>query len=212
MWIKKPKKSDFRVLLSVGIVVVAMAIFSVFRLALYIIYHATFAAMSIGAVWSAFLNGLRFDLAMVALFIGPVILLFNLPVNSVRYMKACVMLMAAELIVMIGFLVGDLIYFPYVKRHITEEILQISADWGFVLGFMLTKTLIPLILLLLLFVGIGIWVHRFFENRYVFDPYYAKGELTKLFLCVVFIVLGIRGSLSGGKSLGIADVYKYASS
>lgn len=212
MWIKKPKRYDFRLLLSVGIILLAMFIFSLFRVALYVIYHTTFASMTTGAVLSAFLNGLRFDLAMVALFIGPILLLFNLPVNSVRYMKACVMLIAAELIFMIGFLVGDLIYFPYVKRHITEEILQISADWSFVLNFMLTKTLFPLILLLLLFVGIGIFVHKIFKNRYVFDPYYAKGEITKLLVCVVFIVLGIRGTLCGGKSLGIADVYKYADS
>ena len=212
MWIKKPTRTDFRIKLSVGIILLAMAIFSLFRLALYVIYHTTFAALSTAEVWSAFLNGLRFDLAMVALFIGPVILLFNLPVNSVRYMKGCVMLMATELIVMVGFLIGDLIYFPYVKRHITEEILQISADWGFVLNFMLTKTLFPLLLLFLLLGGIGVFVHKIFKYRYTFSPYYSKKELIKLLVCVAFIVLGIRGSLCGSKSLGIADVYKYAHS
>ena len=212
MWIKKQKRSDFRVKLSIVIILAALGIFSLFRLILYILYSSTFSSLTAGAVCSSFFNGLRFDLAMIALFLGPIILLFNLPVNSVRYMKCCVMLMAAELIFMIGFLIADLIYFPYVKRHIAEEILQISADWGFVLNFMFTKTLIPLIFLILLLIGIGILVHKLFKYRYIFDPYYAKGEIIKLFVCVLFIVLGIRGSLSGGKSLGIADVYKYAHS
>ena len=39
MWIKKPKRTDFRVLVSVGIVALALLIFSSFRLALYLIYH-----------------------------------------------------------------------------------------------------------------------------------------------------------------------------
>lgn len=212
MWIRKPKRSDFRVKISIAAVLLAMLIFFVFRLALYIFHHATFEALSTAQVWSAFLNGMRFDLSMVALFLGPVILLLNLPVNSVRYVKSCVLFMACELTVMIGFLVADLIYFPYVKRHIAEEILQVSADWGFILGFMFTKTLFPLLLLLGLWIGLGIWIHKIFKYRYIFDPCYAKGELVKLVVCILFILLGIRGHLGFGKPIGIADVYQYASS
>ena len=147
MWIKKPKRSDFRAKLSVGIVLFALLLFTAFRLALFVFHHATFASLSAGEVCSAFLNGLRFDLAVIALFLGPLILLFNLPVNSVRYVKSCVLFLAFELMVMAGFLVADLIYFPDVKRHIAEEILQISADWGFVLSYMFTKALLPVLLL-----------------------------------------------------------------
>ena len=212
MWIRKPLRTDFRVKLSIAIVLLAMLLFSAFRLALYVFYHNTFAALSTAEVWSAFLNGLRFDLAMVALFLGPVILLFNLPVNSVRFVKSCVLFMACELTFMTGFLVGDLIYFPYVKRHIAEEILQVSSDWGFVLGFMFTKTLLPLLLLLAALFAVAVWIHKIFKYHYTFDPYYAKGELIKLGVCILFILLGIRGHLGFGKPIGIADVYQYASS
>lgn len=212
MWIKKPRKTDFRVKLSVAVVLFAMLMFTVFRLALFVFHHHTFASLGAGQVLGAFLNGMRFDLAVVALFLGPVILLFNLPVNSVRYVKACVLFMAFELMVMAGFLVADLIYFPYVKRHIAEEILQISADWGFVLGYMFTKALLPVLLLFALLFMAAVFVHKIFKYRYIFDPYYAKGELVKLIVCVLFIVLGIRGHLGFGKPIGIADVYQYASS
>lgn len=212
MWIKKPKRSDFRVKLSVGIVLFALLLFSAFRLALFLLHHATFEALTAGQVFSAFLNGVRFDLAVIALFIGPVILLFNLPVNSVRYVKYCVMFMAFELMVMAGFLTADLIYFPYVKRHIAEEILQVSADWRYILGYMFTKALLPLLLLFVLLALAGIFVHKIFKYRYEFDPYYLKGELIKLLVCVLFIVMGIRGHLGLGKPIGIADVYQWASS
>lgn len=212
MWIKKPKRSDFRAKLSVGIVLFALLLFTAFRLALFVFHHATFASLSSGEVCSAFLNGLRFDLAVIALFLGPVILLFNLPVNSVRYVKSCVLFLAFELMVMAGFLVADLIYFPYVKRHIAEEILQISADWGFVLSYMFTKALLPVLLLFALLFIAAVFVHKIFKYRYIFDPYYAKGELVKLVLCILFILLGIRGHLGLGKPIGIADVYQYAAS
>lgn len=212
MWIKRPKRSDFRIKWSIWIILIAMTLFSLFRLALFVCYHATFASLSVGQIISAFLNGMRFDLAMIALFIGPLILLFNLPVNSVRYVKACMLIMAGELIFITGFLIGDFIYFPYVKRHIAEEILQISADWGFIFGYMFTKTLIPLLLLLIGFILLGIWIHKIFKYRYEFNPYYAKGELVKLIVCILFILLGIRGHLGTGKPIGIADVYQYASS
>ncbi len=212
MWIKKIKRSDFRVKLSVGIVLFALLMFSAFRLALFLTHRATFDALTGAQIASAFLNGLRFDLAVIALFIGPVILLFNLPVNSVRYVKACVLFMALELMVMAGFLTADLIYFPYVKRHIAEEILQVSADWGYVISYMFTQALLPLLLLLVLFAAVAVLVHKLFKYRYEFDPYYLKGELIKLLVCVLFIVLGIRGHLGLGKPIGIADVYQWASS
>ncbi|MBR3632010.1 MAG: sulfatase-like hydrolase/transferase [Elusimicrobiaceae bacterium] len=212
MWIKKPKRTDFRLKLSIIFILLAMILFSAFRLILYVLYHSTFSSLTTSAIWSAFLNGMRFDLSMVALFMGPVILLLNLPVNSVRYVKYCVLFLITELIVMSGFLIADLIYFPYVKRHIAEEILQVSADWGFVIHFALTKALLPLLILFVLFILAGIWVHKVFKYRYIFDPYYAKGELLKLGACILFILLGIRGHLGTGKPIGIADVYQYAPS
>ena len=212
MWIRKPRRTDFRAKLSVVIVFFALVMFSVFRLALFAFHHSSFASLSFWQILSAFFNGIRFDLSVIALFLGPVILLFNLPVNSVRYMKGCVVVMAAELVVMAGFLVADLIYFPYVKRHIAEEILQISADWSFVVKYAFTSALLPLLLLFVLLGVAYVWVHKIFKYRYQFDPYYAKGELIKIGVCILFLVLGICGHLGAGKALGIADVYRYASS
>ena len=89
MWIKQPKKTDFRVLLSIGIIVVAMGMFSLARLALYLFHHEIFSSLTGLEVLGAFWNGLRFDLSMVALFLGPIILLFNLKLFSRCKFFAC---------------------------------------------------------------------------------------------------------------------------
>ena len=59
------------------IILFALILFSAFRLALFVLHHATFEALSFGQILSAFFNGIRFDLSVIALFLGPVILLFN---------------------------------------------------------------------------------------------------------------------------------------
>ncbi len=212
MLIKKPRRNDFRVKLSVAIVLCSLLIFSVFRLAFFIFHHSTFEALSFGQILAAFFNGVRFDLSVNALFLGPVILLFNLPVNSMRYMKACVMFMALELVAMTGILMADLIYFPYVNRHLTEEVLLLSTDWSIFLKHMFTSVFLPLFLLFVLLVVVGVFVHKIFKYRYEFNPYYGKGELLKVGCCILFIVMGVRGHLGAGKALNLADVYRYASS
>ena len=46
MWIKKPRRTDFRVKLSIAIVLFAMLLFSAFRLALFVLHHSMFEALT----------------------------------------------------------------------------------------------------------------------------------------------------------------------
>ena len=168
--------------------------------------------MSGAEIFSAFLNGLRFDFSVIALFMGPVLFLLNLPVRGRGWVKFWTVVLFAELIFAAGFLIGDLIYFPKVNRHIAEEIVQVANDWGYVLKYMLTQVWLPLIILL----GGFAWAVRAFccyTDKHFQANRYGKirtGEI--LFLIVLFTFLGIRGHIGRGKSIGVADVYNYASS
>lgn len=205
------QKKDFRLSFSLIITVSSVLLFLAARMALWKLNASFFAPLSSAEILSCFLNGLRFDFAMIALFMGPVILLLNLPVKSFCWVKSWICVLLAEWIVMAGFLIGDLIYFPKVNRHIGEEILQLSNDWGFIVSYIFTEVLLPLLILLSL-LGVAGWSVCRFTDRY-YSP--RKWTWKKNILCfvtiAVFIVLGIRGHLGLGKSLGVADVYKYAS-
>lgn len=128
------------------------------------------------------------------------------------WVKFWTVVLFAELIFATGFLIGDLIYFPKVNRHIAEEIVQVANDWGYVLKYMLTQVWLPLIILL----GGFAWAVRAFccyTDKHFQANRYGKirtGEI--LFLIVLFTFLGIRGHIGRGKSIGVADVYNYASS
>ncbi len=206
------EKKDFRFKFSLFSILAFVLLFSMARLVLLLLNPDFFSGLSTAEIARAFLNGLRFDFYVIALFAGPIILLLNFPVSWKWWVKFWVSCLIAEWVVAAGFLIGDLIYFPKVNRHIAEEIVQLSNDWGFILSYMFTQTWLPLILLLGI-LGAAI----FFVSRYI-DKYYAPrrwgvARNAMLFLGIIFLcVLGIRGHLGGGKSLGVADVYNYTDS
>ena len=210
MWIKKPQKSDFRFRWSFYIVFLAAAMFLAARVALFESFRPVFEGLTKPEVWSAFLNGLRFDFSVIAVFLGPLILLLNLPVNSRRWAKWLLYIIAGVMLVLAGVLAADLIYFPKVNRHIAEEIVQISHDWGFVISYMFGPALWPLVGLLAVFVLACCFIRWKITTR--FAPQFGSplAEGGKLLLIILLIVLGVRGHLGRGKSLGVADVYNYA--
>lgn len=136
MWIRKPQKQDFRFRWSIYIVLFAVLMFTAARFALFEWYRPLFEGLSSPEIRSAFFNGLRFDFSCIALFLGPLIFLLNLPVNSRRWAKWLLYIISLVLLIMAGVLAADLIYFPKVNRHIAEEIVQISHDWDFVISYM----------------------------------------------------------------------------
>ncbi len=205
-------KKDFRVKLSLLFILAAALLLTAARLALFWLNPDFFAPLSGAEITSAFLNGLRFDFSVIALFMGPVIFLLNCPVKSPRWVKVWTGVWLAQWIVMAGFLIGDLIYFPKVNRHIAEEIIQLTNDWGFILSYMVTQTWLPLILLLSLFAA-AVWGFSRFTDKHYQARRWGAGKTAALLLGIVGLcVLGIRGHWGGGKSLGVADVYNYTSS
>ena len=111
---------------------------------------------------------------------------------------------------MTGLLIGDLIYFSKVKHHIADEIIQVSNDWGFVVSYIFTQVLIPLVILLS-FLALVVWgLCRYTDVRYQARARHWLHEAGILVLIAACIALGLRGHLGGGKALGVADVYRYA--
>ena len=120
--------------------------------------------------------------------------------------------MVAQWVFMAGFLIGDLIYFPKVNRHIAEEIIQLSNDWGFIFSYMVTQTWLPL-LILLGSLGWAVWEICRFTDRHYAPRRWGLGKTAGLLIAIIALcVLGIRGHFGGGKSLGVADVYNYTDS
>ncbi|MGB2579672.1 phosphoglycerol transferase MdoB-like AlkP superfamily enzyme [Elusimicrobium simillimum] len=208
------KKGNFKLKISIVTVGLFLCLFTLFRLAIFVRYHGVFTGLSGADILSSFTNGLRFDMSMIGTFAMVFVLLLNLPVKSKVWVKTFLIILATIFIIMAGTLVGDFIYFDYVKRHMAEELLVIASDVGFLVKYTLTSALIPLILLLASY-GAAIFLIIKFVNKY-YDP--AKDNLSwaktaaVLLVIAVVTVFGIRGRIFAHKTIGIGDVYAYASS
>lgn len=181
------------------------------RFAIWCGNDSFFADLSWSEICSAFLHGLQFDFYITALFLGPIILLLNLPIYTKWWTKLWTTILGIELIFLTGFLVGDYIYFPKVGRHIAEEIIQLSSDWNYIVSYALTQCWWGLLLLISI---LGYGLHKLYRwiNQTPQEKLSIKKTLTICTCIVLLIVVGLRGHLGGGKSLGVADVYKYAQS
>lgn len=204
-------RRDLRLQISLFVPALMMLVFTLARFAIWCGNSAFFAPLSFTEVFSAFIHGLQFDFYMTALLMGPIILLLNLPIKCIWWVKIWVTVLLLELVFVTGFLVADYVYFPNVGRHIAEEIIQVSNDWEYVVSYALTQLWWALLILL----G-GLAVVLRFLYKYISKQTTWKRNRRQTILAIMcillLILLGIRGHLGRGKSLGVADVYNYAQS
>lgn len=205
-------KTDLRIRFSLGLLAAVLGVFFLARAAVLGLNYAYFADLSAGEILRAFVQGFRFDFYMAALCFGPVILLLNLPVKWHWWVKFWTGFSVAEWVFLTGLLIGDLIYFSKVNHHIADEIIQVSNDWGFVVSYIFTQTLVPLVVLLSFLAAVIAALCRYVSARYQARAWGWARNAGLLGLIAVLILLGLRGHLGGGKSLGVADVYRYAKS
>lgn len=203
-------KNNFNLKITFIFLLTAFALFFCTRLALFLIFNTEFSALSSGQVIKAFLNGIRFDYSVIALFLMPCLFMLNLPIKKRLWFKIWAFISAFVLFLMAIILLADIVYFPEVHRHIAQEIVQIKYEFGFIVNYAVKQCwflLFPLIALLLWFV----WFFNKKINKLWQAPDFKIKKLIKIILIfIALIILGIRGHLGGGKSLGMADVYNYA--
>lgn len=198
--------------IKITLIFIFTAVFLFFstRLALFLIYNSTFSALTTWQVIKCFLNGFRFDYSVIGLFLMPCLLMLNLPIKSRLWFKIWAFISAFVLFLMAVILFADLVYFPEVHRHIAQEIIQIKYEFGFIVNYTLTQSWFLFFPLLALFAW-SIWFFNKKINQLWQAPQFSiKKLLLTVFIFAALIVLGVRGHLGGGKSLGMADVYNYA--
>ena len=114
----------------------SLLVFGMFRALLLWIYPEQFDGLALHDVALAFMHGVRFDAStIVVVFIVP-LLLMNFPLAIAQragWFNSFAWLLYALMLVMAGVLVGDLIYFSFVSRHLGNEIMLLGNDGGFVL-------------------------------------------------------------------------------
>ncbi|MDR1123701.1 MAG: sulfatase-like hydrolase/transferase [Elusimicrobiota bacterium] len=204
MSFKNNFKKDFALRLGLIFAAGAMLLFSAARAGLFIFCREIFASLGAWEAMRAFAGGLKFDASMTALFLGPALLLLNLPVRARKWLKLWAGLLLTQITALALYLAADLIYFLRAARHIGDELLHLGQDWGFIIKYAFTAGLTPLVLITAAAAAAFYFAFKFISKNY---SYYAGPVWTpvKILLIGAFGFLFIRGT--GGKPLAIADAY-----
>jgi phosphoglycerol transferase MdoB-like AlkP superfamily enzyme len=190
---------------SLGLVALGAGIFGLARLALLLLYPASFADLSGGAVVAAFANGLRFDASVLLSVLALPLVMMNLPVRALGkgWFDAWAWL-GFVLLVPLGLILGgDVAYYAYGERHLSDELFVISGDLDFLVEEALGMYLPALLGVAGLALGLG-WLWRC-VLALPMAP--ARHPLAGLLVLVSLLVLATRGTLDR-KPLGLIDAYR----
>ncbi len=200
---KKPLSALRKSLLYFGL---ALALFSVFRLAFFISYRDYFSQLSLGQTLWAFVHGVRFDAATLAIFFFIPILLINLPLKfaaSRWWHQPLAWILWAMSVVMGTVLAVDLVYFGFVNRHIATELIAVGNDMGPMLRIAFTGYLGAVIAYLALCVALALLWWRVAARKT------APTRFGVMWFAVLFIVLILtgRGWTFYGKPINVVHAF-----
>jgi len=196
-----------RLLKTLLLVAVAMSVFKGVRLALLLSDPVQFADLGWGDTIMAFVAGLRFDLSIFLTFAAIPLWLLNFPLLSSRMARLVLgwsvftLLVAASLL-----LIGDLLYFGEVQRHLTNELTLLANDTHFLVQMALGSYLGLFLGLMLFLILLGWLWHRILNLPE--QPTRYNWWLFLLLLALMFI--GIRQTTEG-KPLGTIDAFSNGS-
>ncbi|MCP4756499.1 MAG: sulfatase-like hydrolase/transferase [Proteobacteria bacterium] len=198
-------------LIKKNILFVAIALFHFFlaRLAILLLYNSQFSSLEYFQIFKAFFEGLRFDFASIIVFFSIPLLLMNIPLKIVRnryWQGFCSWILYAILMSMISFLLGDVVYFDFVKRHVTYELFVMGGeDAGVIVGMLFGVFLPYLILFLVDAVVVFVLWMKIAIVPLATPKTSVVGFLKFAVFFVALVVLG-RGGL-GYKPITIIDAY-----
>ena len=199
--------TDYKLRLTFALVMVFLLLFAAARLALMSFYPSRFESVALAYRFYTFFAGLHFDLSVIGVFTATPLVFFNLPVKNKYYNGFCLAAVAFVFFAFAVYTYSDLLYFPQVNRHISDELLHLGNDWGFIITY-IKKWYNTLFIIVCLLFTFGKFSFKYWQKHISFNrPLWY--DIVKIIILLVFCFIFIRGKFTG-KSLGIADIYTYA--
>ncbi len=184
---------------------IAMVLFSLARLLLWLRYPQEFDSLGSGLLLQAFFNGLRFDGSVIARVFALPLLLVWLPLRRLDrrlWVEPFAWLLYLITLLLLLLLAADILYFEHVQRHISYELILLKNDLGFLVEFVPKAHPGALFAFVILAIGLG-WLWW----RILRIPLTAS-DFAPMKYIVLFFLLGVvgRGGIDG-KVIEIIDAY-----
>lgn len=184
---------------------IVMLLFTVARGILLLNYPELFDSLDSGAIAGAFVNGLRFDGAVVARLFAIPLLLMWLPLRVFDkriWFDSLAWLLYLLTLGLLLLLAGDIIYFDHVQRHVSYELLLLQNDAGFLVDYGLRAYPLAVLGFAIFAVALA-WVWLKLLRIPLATPRYAPLKYIGLFFLLAAIG---RGGVTG-KVVEVIDAY-----
>ena len=185
-----------------------LVLFSLFRVALFVVYRDYFGQLSADQLAAAFLHGVRFDAVVIAIFFLIPLLLLNLPLRfaaSRAWQLPLAAILWAMAVVMGVVLAADVVYFGYVNRHIASELLVIGHDLGAMFHIAFTSYTGAVAAYAALCLGLG-WLWWRVAARETVALRAGRGAIQFVVLFLVLVLTG-RGWTLYGKPVNVVHAF-----
>lgn len=190
------------------IIFVSLLIMMSLRIFFFFKYFDYFSDLSISELLLSFIYGLRVDIVTIFTFLGILILILSLPFKIVfnkKFKLFISILWSLIFIPIVALCIGDILYFEFSQRHISNELLSLFDDTKIIIDMAFNSLLFYTILSFFLFFII-FYLNIRILTGYILDEKRHKKAYLFFILVILILFLGIRSSLQG-KSFGIADAY-----
>lgn len=191
---------------SLSLILIFLAIFALTRGWLYVEYFDYFGELSFKDTILAFIQGIRFDLNVIFTFLSPLILVQSLPFIRPYKMldRLCFAYASVMLVIFVFALMGDVIYFREVQRHMGDEIFRLSTE---ILWLVKLPVLYPYHLLfglLLIIAGIYLLYKTQIQKN---AQEFAQKYRIAIFVAMLLVgFLAIRGTITS-KPISISNAF-----
>lgn len=179
------------------------------RLFFLLRYPEDFSSLSTSELFQTLIMGGRIDIITLFTFTGIFILILTLPVKLLakpKIRQSLALVWAGILVCIVSVSMGDIPYFEFSRRHLSSEVFNLGNDIDLVIdmafGSFLFYTLGAAVFSLILFY---VFI-KIFRHKPLAVNSYKKAWISSL-LILVFIIAGIRGTLTGSESIGVADAF-----
>ena len=188
---------------------IGLVIFMLARTGIFAVHYQNFSSLSISQVLLGFFYGLRFDLASLMVFSGIPLLLMTLPFRwcTSQWWHIALSILVFFIFVLEGtMLIGDIIYFGYVKRHLTNELLFLGKDIKYLISEAVANPGYLTLWFGLVFLGLFYWLRLSKVKVRTVHMHWPK-----FIIFFVFAIIAGRGGI-GMKPLAIVHAYSSGSS
>lgn len=187
---------------------IALILFFLTRVYLYLSYLDYFSNLTFFESIASFFMGTRVDIAVIFTFTAPLFLALALPFKFAShkiYRGFFGVLLGTIIASIIFFNIGDILYFGFVNRHLSNELSLIGNDVGILFDMAKEYFLLQSIVGAFLFLGIVCIYYKIFTSDIKNQDVYTK-QWIYLILIIIIAFLGIRGKITG-ISFGTSDAF-----